>query len=405
MKIVEILKNIFTKKTLLQEESNQSFNPGLEERIAEAIEKTNAEKRRKKLNETIDIVQAQKRLNKTVHSEIDAKVETNNISTNTSGITYGSAMQRRMQQLKDELEVIYDTEDNKQNNDQVSSIQHKNHTRKKAKPLNQNSASREKKKRLSWFTAIPIFGTLVLAAFSKGAIANQYKENEKLNLNNSYTDDIETSTTNNTTIQNDYILDEIASTTTTIQANSTDVVITTLDTRKNEIQNTNSETVNENQLETKIQDSAKSDVTQDATINKEQEIKINISDRILVPDGVRYTADCLGGGNSNCIGAVSWRPATEYSIDRVAFVYEGRVIDIMNNGDTDVIQRLNDLAEMYNIDKSSIQTSVLLSLVPGIGDTGWANISVEKMEENVVKHTDKTIRNNKIKLNVNDYER
>ena len=119
----------------------------------------------------------------------------------------------------------------------------------------------------------------------------------------------------------------------------------------------------------------------DESIKQQEPIVVNIGDKINVANGLKYTANCLGGGDSNVIGAVSWRPATEYSIDRVAFCYEGTVLGIMDPGDEDIEKTLNNYATQYKIDVNEIDTSVLLSLVPGYHDTGWAQISIQDMQQ------------------------
>lgn len=114
-------------------------------------------------------------------------------------------------------------------------------------------------------------------------------------------------------------------------------------------------------------------------------IVFDVGDKVSVSDGLVYTSTCLGKGNKNKIGSVSWRPATDYYVDQVAFCYEGKVLGIMKKGDTDVKQVLDDYASKYKIDVSEIDTSVLLSLTPGSGDTGWASISIEELEQNKSK--------------------
>ena len=76
----------------------------------------------------------------------------------------------------------------------------------------------------------------------------------------------------------------------------------------------------------------------------------------------------------------------------------------MNAGDCNVKQTLQNLAAQNGIDTKDINTSVLLSLVPGIGDTGWAQISVEDMEQNVSKVAEKSNQTSYARVNI-DIER
>lgn len=117
-----------------------------------------------------------------------------------------------------------------------------------------------------------------------------------------------------------------------------------------------------------------------------QDVSVKIGDKINVADGQKYTADCLGGGNSNKIGAVSWRPSSEYYIDGVAFLHGGKILKVERAENSDVKQDIRKLAEKFNIGEDEIDTSVLLSLVKGRADTGWAQIGIEDVEHSLVEH-------------------
>ena len=73
---------------------------------------------------------------------------------------------------------------------------------------------------------------------------------------------------------------------------------------------------------------------------------------------------------------------TDYFIDKVAFCYDGKVLGIMNSEENDIENELKKYATQYKIDIEKINTSVLLSLVPGYHDTGWAQISIENLKQN-----------------------
>lgn len=126
------------------------------------------------------------------------------------------------------------------------------------------------------------------------------------------------------------------------------------------------------------------DSSTENTENKKSVI-VNIGDKIKVEEGLEYTETCYGEGNSNYIGAVSWRPATEYSIEKVAFAYQGKVLSLTDENTKSINDDLNKIAEKYNINADEIETKVLLSLVPESYDTGWASINIDNMQKNIVK--------------------
>ena len=285
--------------------------------------------------------------------------------------------------------VVYDTRGLEQANDFKSSKERRA-IRKMAKQQRKSAKVIEDKRKLPWFAAIPVIGALVagsIAGIAASNNTNQNNDKDKL-PSNSYSDTVEPGTAYE---DDEHIIEEITtessyefgtSTTeeTTYTTTTTTSVIgeeTTLPASDN---NEKEQDSNKDDNDTKYQ-------IDDTNLNRneQQKVVVNIGDKIMVQDGLKYTADCLGGGNSNRIGAVSWRPATEYNVERVAFVYQGRILKIMNRGDFDVEQTLKDTASQNGINLEDITTSVLISLVPGTADTGWANISIEDMKQNISK--------------------
>ena len=246
--------------------------------------------------------------------------------------------------------------------------------RKMAKQQRKAALVLEDKRKLPWYAAISVIGALAIGSIA-GIIASNntsHDKDEGVLPENSYSDTMEPSSTSK-------------SVDTTIETTNTASTIMT--TTEAKVETTTAPSVS---FEIDEQDGVENDdnnndnnVREDDS--KEEKTIINIGDKIVVQDGLKYTADCLGGGKSNKIGAVSWRPATEYSVDKVAFVYQGKTLKIMNSGDLDVEKTLTNLANQNGISPEDITTSVLLSLVPGTADTGWASINIDEMRHNVIK--------------------
>lgn len=252
-------------------------------------------------------------------------------------------------------------------------LEKKENDKEKSNIANQNENDtypektlKPKRKKLAWYTSIPIIGTLIVSTFS-GAVssiggydleAKSGEENDKENDNYlaSLNSDDDSNTENKNVVSETtkiYESDEIKT-----NAKKEDVII------------------DEDDIEDKIEEKVEENIEQ------EEQVIVNIGDKIKVSNGLRYTANCLGHGNSNEIGAVSWRPATDYFIDKVAFCYDGKVLGIMNSEENDIENELKKYATQYKIDIEKINTSVLLSLVPGYHDTGWAQISIENLKQN-----------------------
>ena len=286
------------------------------------------------------------------------------------------------------FDVTYDVRGLESSKGNKLTFRERRSIRKTAKYSKNVAKVLEDRKKLPWYATIPVIGAIAIGGIAGiTAVFNgsNQNDNKEFTSDNSYSDTVEPGTE----LEDDDIIVTSANThkyefetenttdttyTTTTEATTTTVVTTT---PKEET------TTQQNQNDDKVVDNSENEVIDDGI--EDENIIINIGDKVSVKEGLKYTADCLGGGNSNRIGAVSWRPATEYNIDRVAFVYQGRILKIMNKGDQDVSKTLQDIANKNGISAEDITTSVLLSLVPGIGDTGWANICIDELQNNISK--------------------
>lgn len=287
-----------------------------------------------------------------------------------------------------EFSVVYDVRGLESGKGYVSSRERRA-IRKMAKQQRNAANVIEDKRKLPWYATIPVIGALAVGAIA-GITAsnntNQNKDRDEL-PGNSYSDTIEPGTTyeddehiiEKITTESNYEfstskVEETTYTTTTTSVMEEQTTLPASDNNKEEKNNKEKDKDSNIQID---------DTETDKDDN--ENIIVNIGDKIMVQDGLKYTANCLGGGNSNRIGAVSWRPATEYNVEKVAFIYKGKALKIMNRGDLDVEQTLKDIASQNGINSDDITTSVLISLVPGTADTGWANISIEDMKHNISK--------------------
>lgn len=263
-----------------------------------------------------------------------------------------------------------------------------------AKDSKENSKVIKDGKKLPWYASIPVVGAIAIAAISGvttllGNTSEQVKKHPSDNTG--YTDSNEPRTAVNKSTTEAQSSDYIAYTTavTGISSCSTTMQTEKSTTKKSKEPKT---TTTDNTKESTETQTTTTDNTKESTAtttqNKDFEtepVVFDIGDKVNVSDGLLYSETCLGKGEKNKIGNVSWRPATEYYVDRIAFCHGNEVLGVMNKGEKDVRQVLEDYASQYKIDVSEIDTSVLLSLTPGSGDTGWASISIEELEQNVSK--------------------
>lgn len=215
------------------------------------------------------------------------------------------------------------------------------------------------KKKLPWYATLPVIGAMAAATIYGGtALINHNSDKSDLLDSTGYTDSTEPGTSENkqTTMKKTNSITYTTSVT-EISSNSS--------TTQTEKEVTNTSTIKkstETQTTTTTTTQKNEDKHKDTTT---EPVVFDIGDQVNVSDGLMYTATCLGEGNSNKIGNVSWRPATYYYVDRIAFCYNGKVLGLMEKGEKDVRQVLEDYSSKYNIDTSEIDTSVLLSLTQG----------------------------------------
>lgn len=334
-----------------------------EKRIAEAIEK----RRLAKQQEAKEAEERQKRIEKAIVRTQLAKKRRLEMQEEDARVS---------KEITAKIAKIMEAKEKQQEVSEKSSEQADIPKEKKKRVL---KYSKEKRRKMAWYTAIPVVGALAISTIS-GAMSTLMsnkvgmKNTEKSNSqNHEYLASVNPSENNEET---KITGNSSASTTTFFDTHSIDVPITT------EKQDEAKAVIPDEEKTADVKEEDIKEEKPEESVKPQEPIVVNIGDKINVADGLKYTATCLGGGKSNKIGAVSWRPATEYSIDRVAFCYEGKVLGIMNSGDGDIEKTLNNYATQYKIDVNEIDTSVLLSLVPGYHDTGWAHISIQDMQQN-----------------------
>lgn len=264
----------------------------------------------------------------------------------------------------------------------------------------------KRKSKLPWFVAVPLSGLLAIS-FVNGKNAGE-KFEEQISEKNNYTDSVTPGKENTTEKQQEHTQE---STTKTIDYTFENnfKAETSQETTNANIENTaesstlpNNEIAEKNDKQQPVEDAVIDNTIDESEV---EEFKINIGDKIKVEDGLQYAATCYGEGPASYIGAASWRPATEYSIERVAYMYNGQCLGLTNKDTTSINDDLNKYAQKYGIDPNDIDTKVLISLVPGSYDTGWASISIDNMKDNVVKVKSTEKENNAVTQNNIDYER
>lgn len=264
----------------------------------------------------------------------------------------------------------------------------------------------KRKSKLPWFVAVPLSGLLAIS-FVNGKNAGE-KFEEQLNEKNNYTDSVTPGKENTTEKQQELTQGSTAKTIDYTFENNFQTE-TSQETTDVNVENAtesstlpNDEIVEKNNKQQPVEDAVIDNIIDDSEV---EEFKINIGDKIKVEDGLQYAATCYGEGPASYIGAASWRPATEYSIERVAYMYNGQCLGLTNKDTTSINDDLNKYAEKYGINPRDIDTKVLISLVPGSYDTGWASISIEDMKGSVVKVKNAEKESNAVTQKNIDYER
>lgn len=354
-KIERIKESKALKKTVEQQEQKERTA-----RITGAIERVKAKKEAPK-TETI---------NQTTNTQI-TKVSTNNKMIDDKQNKKNKSL---LQRIKDKIISI--------------------------KPGKSNVTKKEKRKsKLPWFVAVPLAG---LFAFSIGSQVSSTSQNTK-NDNDKKLVDENTSHNDNekmqvTTATEKYDVEfENNTQTSTEQA--------TIDNTSIDNENINSNnTIKESENSTPPKNEV--DTPKDALEEKiPQEVVVNIGDKVVVDNGVSYSQTCFGEGNVGVIGEVSWRPSTEYCVEKVAFFHDGQFLGLTGENTESINSQIKKYAEECGVDVKDIETKVLISLVPGSYDTGWASLNIEQMQNNIVEHEINTNKNNSSRPELNNQER
>lgn len=206
-------------------------------------------------------------------------------------------------------------------------------------------------RRISKLASIPVVG--VLALVGMGGINVNSNITEKQENENSYSDSVNPTDNNNSNIKTeegkeDNLYDRIA------KFSNQDNIYT--------------------------EDEKSSIVLEE----QEPEVVVNIGDKVLIEEGTKYTANCAGGGTTNTIGSVSWRPECEYSIDNIAYYHGDKFLGLSSRGQESINEEISRFAKECGVSENEISTVALISLVPGAADTGWAKIDLNKLQKNKV---------------------
>ncbi|MBP3708081.1 MAG: hypothetical protein J6J36_05690 [Clostridia bacterium] len=363
-------------KLMIKYDINKVEEEYLEE-LKKRIQKTHEEVKSKRLKNGIVCDEPVQILSVTEIKELaEEQLRAERIKEIHEKVKKQRAMQ--LEQIQEEQRIKEETQETTPNKSKTQGFFEKVKglfTRKKSKEA--TNCNKDKRK-LPWYATIPVIGALaVTAMYGVAAIENQESNNSHdLSAGNGYSDGIEPNTTHeSSTIKYTTALDKSYN-----QHQSSTTQTTTIDENK-----TTGATTTQTTTQT-TQTTTKTTTTQD---EDKEPIVINIGDKVKVEDGLAYAANCLGNGNKNEIGNVSWRPATDYYVDAVAFCYKDQVLGVMRENESNIKQTLLNYASKYEIDEEDINTSVLLSLTPGAGDTGWASISIEDLEQNKSKQSNK----------------
>ena len=267
----------------------------------------------------------------------------------------------------------------------------------------------QEKKSVPWYATLPVVGVLAFVGFGSIGIADNSGTVGKSSYENSYSDSVTPGGFSDE--ENEKNVNEIGTTqsniyfsTTTVSATTTSKSTqTTLATPSIQETTTTVASGGETGKPQKEDNKTKEDKNLNDDKNSTKNVVINIGDKISVEEGLKYTADCLGGGTSNTIGSVSWRPATDYSIDNVAYFYNGQFLGLSGRNTASINDELNQYADKCGVTANEISTVALISLVPGAGDTGWAQINLNELQQSKVGsnvNVTNNISRNKLNYNI-----
>lgn len=132
------------------------------------------------------------------------------------------------------------------------------------------------------------------------------------------------------------------------------------------------------------------------TVNRDEEEKANqglvLGSKVTMPAGVTYTEDSLENGQSGKIGELSYRPAGDYVLDRVALWYNGELKANLGTEGTDINEAVEKLANELGVEPSEIIQKAHISLGENhVGPTGWIKadeFSMDDVKANISKTYD-----------------
>lgn len=116
---------------------------------------------------------------------------------------------------------------------------------------------------------------------------------------------------------------------------------------------------------------------------------LSLGSRVNLSAGITYTEDSLGNGLTGKIGELSWRPAGDYTIDRVAIYYNGTLLENLSTEGTNVDEAVRKYAKELGVDSSKIVQKAHVCLgEKHNGATGWLNmeeVSMQDLKNNISK--------------------
>ncbi len=120
--------------------------------------------------------------------------------------------------------------------------------------------------------------------------------------------------------------------------------------------------------------------------------RLVLGSRVTMPAGVTYTEDSLENGQSGKIGELSFRPAGDYVLDRVALWYNGELKANLGTEGTDINEAVEKLANELGVEPSEIIQKAHISLGENhVGPTGWIKadeFSMDDVKANISKTYD-----------------
>ena len=117
-------------------------------------------------------------------------------------------------------------------------------------------------------------------------------------------------------------------------------------------------------------------------INQDNKADLSLGSKVNLSDGLTYTEDSLGNGVTGKIGEVSWRPAGEYTIDRVAIYHDGTLLENLSAEGTNVDEVVRKYAKQLGIEPSEIEQKAHICLgEKHVGPTGWLNMKEMSMQD------------------------